>query len=244
MRKNIFVMLAVAAMMVACQGGENVPMFFKLPAIPFSVEGTHADLVKGASTEWFFFRDSVANEETDTVYNVTVDAKLRVEKAFEAEKIDTLPQLKFFSQSGEELVVMDVKDSSVIKDFVSFYLKDKVGAEREIRFVGKMNKSKFLKLPETKQAVLIGFSLYDPEAHADPAITKMIDEYLDFYNNAKELLEDGMPVASTPMMRLFGNIEDHEAKLKAKEKAMTKAQMERYKGIASDLQKLVNKYDN
>lgn len=244
MKKNLFIILTVVAIIVACQGGEKAPMFYKLPAIPFSVEGTHADLVKGSTTEWFFFRDSVKNDETDTIYNVTVDAKLRVEKAFEAEKIDTLPQLKFFTQSGEELIVMDVLDSTAIKDFVGFYLKDKVGSEREIRFVGKMIKSKFLKLPEAKQAVLIGFSLYDPEAHADPAITKMIDEYQDFYNNAKELLEDGMPVASTPMMRLFGNIEDHEAKLKAKEKTMTKAQMERYKGIASDLQKLVNKYDN
>lgn len=236
-------MMAIAAMMVACQS-EKVPTFLQLPAIPFSVEGTHAELVKGSTTEWFFLRDSVENEETDTIYNVTVDAKLRVEKAFEAEKIDTLPQLKFFSQSGEELVALDVQDSTVIKDFLGFYLKDKVGSEREIRFVGKMSKSKFLKLPEAKQAVLIGFSLYDPEAHADPAITKMIDEYQDFYNNTKELLEDGMPIASTPMMRQFGNIEDHEVKLKAKEKVMTKTQMERYKGIARDLQKLINKYDN
>ena len=243
MKKSRIVIMAIAAIMVACQS-EQTPMFYKLPAIPFSVEGTHAELVKGSTTEWFFLRDSVENEETDTIYNVTVDAKLRVEKAFEAEKIDTLPQLKFFSQSGEELVAMDVQDSTVIKDFLGFYLKDKVGSEREIRFVGKMNKSKFLKLPEAKQAVLIGFSLYDPEAHADPAITKMIDEYQDFYNNTKELLEDGMPIASTPMMRQFGNIEDHEVKLKAKEKVMTNAQMERYKGIARDLQKLINKYDN
>ena len=243
MKKFLFGMMAIAAMMVACQS-EKVPTFLQLPAIPFSVEGTHAELVKGSTTEWFFLRDSVENEETDTIYNVTVDAKLRVEKAFEAEKIDTLPQLKFFSQSGEELVALDVQDSTVIKDFLGFYLKDKVGSEREIRFVGKMSKSKFLKLPEAKQAVLIGFSLYDPEAHADPAITKMIDEYQDFYNNTKELLEDGMPIASTPMMRQFGNIEDHEVKLKAKEKVMTKTQMERYKGIARDLQKLINKYDN
>lgn len=239
MKKYLLVVMAIAAMMVACQEGEKTPMFFKLLAIPFSVEGTHADLVKGANAEWFFFRDSVANEETDTIYNVTVDAKLQVEKTFDAEKMDTLPQLKIFSQSGEELVVMDVQDPAAISDFLSSYLKEKAGSIRDIRFVGKMNKSKFLQLSNVKQGVLTHFSIYDPEANADPKITKMIDEYQAFYDNAKELIDDGLPVSSSPMMRLFGSIEDHEALLKAKEKDMTSGQKERYKEIAKKLNKLV-----
>lgn len=242
MKKFKYGIIVVAALMVACQG-EKTPMFVKLPAIPFSVEGTHADLVKGASTEWFFFRDSVANEETDTIYNVTVDAKLHVEKTFDAEKMDTFPQLKFLSPSGEELIVMDVQDSAIIKDFIGFYLKEKEGSEREIRFVGKMNKSKYLQLPQTKQAIMTHFSLYDPEAHADPEITKMIDAYFEFYKQIKEMLESGMPAGSTTMMRHFNFIEEHEAKLKAKEKTMTSGQIKRYKDIYRDLRKEVDKYD-
>ena len=125
MKKNLLGMMVVVALMVACQG-EKAPMFVKLPTIPFSVEGTHADLIKGANSEWFFLRDSVANEETDTIYNVTVDAKLKVEKMFTAEKLDTFPQLKFFSPSGEELIVMDVQDSAVINDFIGYYLKERL----------------------------------------------------------------------------------------------------------------------
>ena len=67
----------------------------------------------------------------------------------------------------------------------------------------------------------------------------MIDEYQAFYDNAKELIDDGLPVSSSPMMRLFGSIEDHEALLKAKEKDMTSGQKERYKEIAKKLNKLV-----
>ncbi len=242
MKKFLFGMMAIAAMMVACQS-EKVPTFLQLPALPFSVEGTHADLVKGANSEWFFLRDSVANEDTDTIYSVITDAKLRVEKTFEAEKMDTFPQLKVISPSGEVLIEMEVQDSAVIRDLLYFYLKDHAGFEREIRFVGKTSKSKFLQLPQTKQIVMTHFSLYDPEAHANPEITKMIDEYLGCYKTVKELLESGLPAGSTTMMRQFGYVEDFEAQLKKKEKDMTAGQMKRYKGIYNDLRKLVAKYD-
>ena len=243
MKKSLFALMAVAALMFSCQSGEKAPMFVKLSAIPFAIEGTHADLVKGASAEWLFLRDSVANEETDTIYNVTVDAKLSIEKAFDAEKMDTLPQLKLYSQTGEEIIVMDVQDTASIKDFLGYYLKEKVGSVKEIRFMAKISKSKFLQLAQAKQAVLTHFSMFYPEANADPEISKMIDEYEGCCNNAKELLQNGIPAGSSTMMRQFGYVEDCEASLKKKEKLMTPGQLKRYKDISKDIQKEVAKYD-
>ena len=243
MKKSLFALMAVAALLLSCQGGEKAPMFVKLSTIPFEIEGTHADLVKGASTEWIFLRDSVANEETDTIYNVTVDAKLSIEKTFEAEKMDTLPQLRLYSQTGEELIVMEVQDTASIKDLLGYYLKEKAGSVKEIRFTGTISKSKFLQLAQAKQAVLTHFSMFDLEANADPAITKMIDEYEGCCNNAKELLQNGIPAGSSAMMRQFGYIEDCESSLKKKEKLMTPGQLKRYKDISKDIQKEVAKYD-
>lgn len=237
MKKKIFVLLTVATLISACQS-EKAPMFVKLPAIPFSVEGTHADLIKGANSEWFFLRDSVANEETDTIYNVTVDAKLKVEKMFTAEKLDTFPQLKFFSPSGEELIVMDVQDSAVINDFVGYYLKERLGFNREIRFVGKINKSKYLQLAQSQKAVLVHFSLYDPEAHADPQITALLDEYETGYENVKSMVDDGIPLGSTMMMRVISTMDDVAKNLKSKEKQMSPAQLKRYHSTLAKIKKL------
>lgn len=237
MKKKIFVLLTVATLISACQS-EKAPMFVKLPAIPFCVEGTHADLIKGANSEWFFLRDSVANEETDTIYNVTVDAKLKVEKMFTAEKLDTFPQLKFFSPSGEELIVMDVQDSAVINDFVGYYLKERLGFNREIRFVGKINKSKYLQLAQAQKAVLVHFSLYDPEAHADPQITALLDEYETGYENVKSMVDDGIPLGSTMMMRVISTMDDVAKNLKSKEKQMSPAQLKRYHSTLAKIKKL------
>lgn len=77
----------------------------------------------------------------------------------------------------------------------------------------------------------------------DPEITKMIEEYQGYYDNCKELLESGMPTGSTTMMRFFDNLDSFEKNLKAKEKAMTPAQLENYKKIAKNLKTLVDKYD-
>ena len=63
----------------------------------------------------------------------------------------------------------------------------------------------------------------------DPEITKMIEEYQGYYDNCKELLESGIPTGSTTMMRFFDNLDSFEKNLKAKEKAMTPAQLENYK---------------
>lgn len=237
MKKNLLGMMVVVALMVACQG-EKAPMFVKLPAIPYSVEGTHADLIKVANSEWFFLRDSVANEETDTIYNVIVDAKLKAEKTFTAEKLDTFPQLKFFSPSGEELIVMDVQDSAVINDFIGYYLKERLGINREIRFVGKINKSKYLQLAQAQKAVLVHFSLYDPEAHADPQITALLDEYETGYENVKSMVDDGIPMGSTMMMRIISQMDDVATNLKAKEKQMSPSQLKRYHSILTKIKKL------
>ena len=69
-------------------------------------------------------------------------------------------------------------DNAYADKLISF-LKSESGATTTIEFTGKTKRSKFLQLPNEANVSLTGFSFHelDPEAMADPEITKLLNEY-------------------------------------------------------------------
>lgn len=189
-RKHLFVVIcAIGSLFTACQEKEKpIPMSTELAGVQLEISGSQAGLVAADTTGLIIVRDSVANEATDTIYNVRTNLTLVLDSTFTADKMEEKLLLNVLGTDGSTLVSFAPTDSMIVDSLMAF-LKKGVGEKIEIGFVGSTEKSNFLKIGDATKVMLTGFSFHqlDPEALADPKITNLIDR---FEKLAKEIKKD------------------------------------------------------
>ncbi|MCH5311796.1 MAG: hypothetical protein J1E57_07575 [Prevotella sp.] len=167
MKKVFITILGIAVLIVAgCQKEKEitVPLSMQIDAGKVEIIGSTAEVVKADTAQLILFRDSVTNEETDTVYNIHTSLRLLLDKTFEADKMEDTLQLEFINDTGASLVTLASADSILADSLVAF-LNKKPNESIEIEFAGQIEKSKFLQLSNVVKVVLRNFSFHlDPEA--------------------------------------------------------------------------------
>lgn len=237
MRRYLISIVVICLLFVSCKQNEVAPPAMEPQINSLVIKGNHAQYVSDCTQKWTIIRDAVPDEITDTVYNIKTYVRLKLNKSFESSKMDTIPQLKFVSKQGNTIATLELADSSAI-DNILIFMKSAPGVETQLSFVGKVNKSRYLILNEAQKAVLSHFSLFDPEANADPKIDSTLDDYEDCYKNMQSMIEEGIPPASTMMVRMFDQVSELETILNVKKKRMTPSQLERYNSISKKIQEL------
>lgn len=220
---HFILVTAVVALLTACQENEKpVPMQAEVNSL-VEIVGNKANIVRPDTMSLVIVRDSVADEKTDTVYNLKTSLTLVLDSTFIADKMEASMKLQI---NDITFIPMD----SAYADCLIAFLKSDVGTKTTIEFTGKTERSKFLQLSNAVKVSLMGFSFHevDPEAMADPKITKLIDSYekwINTMNNAKKenygmlpqmYVHEGLPEAY-----------DLYKKLAAQESMMSPKQKER-----------------
>ena len=183
------VICAIGSLLTACQEKEMpIPMSMELAGVQLDISGSPAGLVTADTANLIIVRDFVANEATDTIYNVRTNVILVLDSTFTADKMEEELLLNVLGADGSPLVSLAPTDS-MIADSLMAFLKKRVGEKIEIEFAGNTEKSNFLQIENATKVTLAGFSFHelDPEAMADPKITSLIDK---FEKLAKEINKD------------------------------------------------------
>lgn len=183
--------------------------------------GNKANIVRPDTMALVIVRDSVADEKTDTIYNLKTSLTFVLDSTFMADKMEEALQLHIND------ITFVPTDSACANSLIAF-LKSDVGTKTVVEFTGKTERSKFLQLSNAVKVSLIGFSFHelDPEAMADPKITKLIDSYekwINILNNAKKenygmlpqmYVYEGLPEA----YGLYKKLAAHESVMSPKQK--------------------------
>lgn len=233
-RKHLFaVICAIGSLFTACQEKEMpIPMSMELAGTQLEISGSQAGLAKADTTGLVIVRDSVANEATDTIYNVRTSVILVLDSTFTADKMEDELLLNVIGADGSTLVSLVPTDSMIVDSLMSF-LKKGVGVRIEIGFAGNTEKSKFLKTGNATKVTLTGFSFHelDPEAMADPKITSLIDKFEKFAKEInKDIKEFGYMGVGNARASEIGTI---RIKLSGSKSKMTPKQLERFNYIMS-----------
>lgn len=230
-RKHLFkVICAIGFLFTACQEIEKpIPMSMELTGVQLEISGSQAGLVAADTTGLIIVRDSIANEAADTIYNVRTNLTLVLDSTFAADKMEEKLLLNILGADGSILVSLAPTDSMIVDNLMAFLKKD-IGEKMEIGFAGSIEENKFLKIENATKVMLIGFSFhqFDPEAMADPAINRLINQYeakgIKFENLEGE---DGVPVE----VLYVGDLKERAKlanKLGGLKKKMTPKQLERF----------------
>ena len=237
MKKLSFMtMLAMAALLAACnekkQEQEAIPMQVETAA-QVEISGNRASLVKADTTALVIVRDSVADEEVDTIYDIHATLTLLLDSIFIADKMEETLVLELFAADGSSLAQLTPVDTLLADSLMSF-LKQEAGTAIEITFVGKIDKDYFLKLQDAANVSLSGFSFHelDPESLADPKITSQINQFeklaKEINNDIREFGYMGVGVARAEEIAIM------RIKLNGIKSDMTPKQLERFQYILSN----------
>lgn len=192
-RKHLFVVIcAIGSLFTACQEKEKpIPMSMELAGVQLEISGSQVGLVAADTTGLIIVRDSVANEATDTIYNVRTNVTLVLDSTFTADKMEEELLLNVLGADGSTLVSLAPTDSMIVDSLMAF-LKKGVGEKIEIGFAGNTEKSKFLKLNNATKVTLVGFSFheFDPEAMADPAITQLLNKWQKYVQQYRDEVDE------------------------------------------------------
>lgn len=172
-------MIAATALIVACnQKNETTPMEIGLGTNVVKIEGSRANYVKADTASLMIARDSVANEETDTVFDIHTSLTLILDSTFQADKMEEVLSLLIQDSKGSAVATLS-PTADTLPDSLIAFLKKNPGESITINFAGKINRSSFFKLPSASSIILKGFSFHelDPESLADPKITKLLEKY-------------------------------------------------------------------
>ena len=183
MRKTFICSLMVAALLAACQKEAPIPMQVEAGA-QVEISGNRASIVKADTTRLVIVRDSVADEKTDTVYDLHTSLTLILDSTFMADKMEDSLSLKIND------VVFAPADSTLADSLISF-MKKQPGTAINIQLAGQASRSQFLGLALSDAVVLSGYSFHelDPESLADPKITAMLKDYLETAKGIRDLQE-------------------------------------------------------
>lgn len=221
MRKTFICSLTVAALLVACQKEVPIPMKVEAGA-QVEISGDRANTVKADTTRLVIIRDSVADEKTDTVYNLHTSLTLILDSTFMADKMEDSLLLKIND------VVFAPVDSTLADSLISF-MKKQPGMAINIQLKGQAPRSQFLGLSLANTAVLSGYSFHelDPESLAVPEVTAMLKDYLETERYLREVEEEGGWLGSSAAYML-GQHESNKRALDMMKDKMTPKQRKAY----------------
>ena len=227
MRKIHLYLLATATFLMACKGNtEHVPTQVEIRS-QMDIVGNQATLVRPDSVSIVVIRDSVPNEETDTIYKLKTSITLILDSTFMADKMEDNLQLHICD------IIFEPIDGSY-KDNLITFMKSGKGSTVDIDLVGKAERNKFLQLSNESSVLLKGFSFrkIDPEAMADPKITKMLDSYAKWLRIMKKDMDENYGILPQTYVHQ-GLPEAYELyqKLESQESIMTPKQKERFAGL-------------
>lgn len=97
--KTILLAAFVLLSFTACK--KEVPMIVKLPISSVTIEGSQSERVSPMGTVLTVSRDSVVNEDTDTIYNLKGTLWLKLDSAMIADKIEESLHFCFLSTTGK-----------------------------------------------------------------------------------------------------------------------------------------------
>ena len=185
MRKTFFIsVIAAIALLAACEKEAPVPMQMEM-GVQIDISGNRAAIVKADTARLVIMRDSVADEKTDTIYNLHTSLTLILDSTFLADKMEDSLLL---SIGDITLAPTDI----VLADTLIAFIKRQPGAAVSINFAGQAVRSQFLLLGTASEATLSGFSFHelDPESLADPKITQLLDRWQNLvYQYRREVNE-------------------------------------------------------
>lgn len=185
MRKTfILSVIAAAILLAACENNVPVPMQVEI-GVPVAISGNRAALVKADTTQLLLVRDSVADEKTDTIYNLHTSLTLILDSTFLADKMEEHLELNIND------IILTPTDS-VLADSLMAFLKKQPGATVSIAFAGQTVRSQFIQLATASNATLTGFSFHelDPESLADPKITQLLDKWQRYIRQYQREVDD------------------------------------------------------
>lgn len=226
MKKSYVMMIVVVMFLTACQRNEvSIPLQVVVSQV--EIVGEQANIVKLDTASLVIVRDSVANEKTDTIYNVKTSITIILDSTFVADKIEKTLQLQIND------ITFVPADSAFANNLISF-LKSEPGTKTVIEFVGKAEKNKYLQFQNATKASFTDFSFHklDPEALADPNITKMLNSYAKWLKTMKQDKDDNY--GTLPQMYVHQGLPEAYGlykKLHVQETKMTPKQKERFASL-------------
>jgi hypothetical protein len=226
MKKSYVILMVVVMFLTGCKKNEvSVPM--QVVVSQLKIVGKQANLVKSDTASIVIVRDSVANENTDTIYNVKASISIILDSTFLADKMEEALQLQIND------IIFVPADSAFANNLITFLQSDP-GTKTVIEFVSKVEKNKYLQLQNATKASFTGFSFHklDPEALADPKITKLLDSYAKWLKTMKQDMDDNY--GTLPQMYAYEGLPEAYGlykKLHVQETKMTPKQKERFTSL-------------
>lgn len=161
-------MMAVVTLLTACQQKEAPAPMQVVVSSHVDIVGNRANIVRLDTASLVIVRDTVANEKTDTIYNLRTSLTLILDSTFMADKMEDSMQLQI---NG----IIFVPKDSVYADNLIAFLKSDVGSKTNVEFTGKAERSKFLKLTNALNVSLTGFSFHElPFTFLAPNFQKIV----------------------------------------------------------------------
>lgn len=238
-----YVMALIAFVVVSCQQAEKAPMSISMAIRQCDVSGVQSSIVRIDTASYVLTRDSVADEEKDTVYSVSLPVTLHLGSEFITDKAEDTPQLELKDDKGRKIAELELADTAAISQIIEFMK----GPDRysgadfiEIKFTGKLTKSQFLNTRNVKSLTLTHFHFHqiDPESLADPKIAELLKNFEECVTSAQEYVNDGMG-QSMAMMQLGEYTEDIKAQLQLSKGKMTAKQLEKFVSLSTRLDKIL-----
>ena len=107
-------------------------MSMELAGVQLEISGSLAGLVAADTTGLIIVRDSVANEATDTIYNVRTNVTLVLDSTFTADKMEEELLLNVLGADGSTLVSLAPTDSMIVDSLMAFLKKEKYSASQTL----------------------------------------------------------------------------------------------------------------
>lgn len=238
-----YVMALIAFVVVSCQQAEKAPMSINMTIGQCDVSGSQSSIVRIDTATYVLTRDSVVDEERDTIYTVSLPVTLHLDSEFITDKAEDTPQLELKDSKGTKIAELELADTAAIAQIIEFMKgPDRLsGADFiEVKFTGKLTKSQFLKARNVTNLTLAHFHFHqiDPESLADPKITELLKNYEECVNSAQQYVNDGMGY-SMAMMQLGEYTEDIKAQLQLSKGKMTAKQLEKFVSLSTRLDKIL-----
>lgn len=243
MKSIKYYVMVLAIGFVSCQQAEKAPMSISMAIGQCDVSGAQSSIVRIDTATYVLTRDSVADEEKDTIYSVSLPVTLHLDGEFITDKAEDTPQLELKDDKGQKIAELELADTTAIAQIIEFMK----GPDRysgadfiEVKFTGKLTKSQFLNARNVKSLTLAHFHFHqiDPESLADPKITEMLKDFEGCINSAQEYVNDDMGY-SMAMMRLGEYTEDVKARLQLSKDKMTAKQLEKFVSLSTRLDKIL-----
>lgn len=238
-------MIAATALIVACnQKNETTPMEIGLGTNVVKIEGSRANHVKADTASLMIARDSVANEETDTVFDIHTSLTLILDTTFQADKMEEVLSLLIQDSKGSALATLS-PTADALPDSLIAFLNKNPGESITISFAGKINRSTFLRLSSAKNVILRGFSFQelDPESMADPKITQKLNSIEEGIKWCNEYLDECLKEKAWPGNRFCVETMEEIEDVVSMQKIMSPKQLERFNSLRKYFDKMYDRID-